>query len=224
MPAQRTRSHYLYRILSYRHVVDLFRSKELHFTAPRTWEDPYEQWLEHSRSHAMYAQCWGLRPVSDAMWRIYSSDRTAVRIRTSFASLSTVLDAACQSGAIEYFIKEVEYCKPQDLRIRLQNIRESLQSGFAVEHAVKGLCLKRDAFDHETEVRIIVHDCRLSDSVSARQGLRISVDPHAIVDSIMFDPRADNDFMRVVRHYLRTAVEFKGDIGKSLLYRPPFAV
>jgi hypothetical protein len=45
-----TSSTYLYRILDFRHVVDLLESKELHFVSPSQWEDPYEKVLVHRRS------------------------------------------------------------------------------------------------------------------------------------------------------------------------------
>lgn len=60
-------STHLYRILGFKHLVDLLEFEDLHFVAPSQWEDPYEKVLVHKRSHAMFAQCWSKKAASDAM-------------------------------------------------------------------------------------------------------------------------------------------------------------
>ncbi len=211
-------SQYLYRILSFKHVIDMFESKRLHFALPSSWDDPYEKILTHKRSNAFFAQCWCKKAVSDAMWRIYSQDRTAIRIRTTRSKLKAALTAVKESHNLGHSINDVEYVQASKIDARIALIARSLAEKFDVVRAANALLLKRSAFDHEAEVRVIVNDRSATDNSTPRPFVRVPVDPHALVESIFFDPRADDAFERICRYYLREALMFKGTIGKSALY------
>ncbi len=211
-------SEYLYRITSFRHVVDLFHSQQLHFSRPSSWGDPFEVLLRHKRSNALFAQCWCKKSVSDAMWKVYSPDHASLRIRTTRSKLAE-LSASHSNSGMAFWIRDMDYKRPTQVRVELLKLAQRLQDSYTVAQAASALFLKRDAFEHEHEVRIVVHNERLPDTASPQQSLRLGFRAHEFVESIMFDPQVDPAFYQACSHYLRTVVGFKGSVGRSALYR-----
>lgn len=210
--------NYLFRIMPLRYVVDLFESRELHFTSPRSWDDPYERFLNHRGSQHVFAQCWCKRSVSDAMWRIYSSDFSSLRISTTREKLMQVGARIKATSVAKYKLQDVEYRKENDLHLALEKIAEELHEKFSMEKAMEALFIKRDAFDFESEVRAIAF-LQPSRNEIASTALRVGVDPHNFVESITFDPRADPAYIKVVTFFLRKSINFTGKIFQSSLYR-----
>lgn len=209
---------FLYRIMPLRHVVDLFESRELYFASPELWDDPYETVLQHKGSGFAFAQCWCTRAVSDAMWRIYSPDRTAVRIRSTRAKLLTVGARIKATSNATFRIDEVNYQPARVVDAGLEAIAEELKRKFSMSRAIDALFLKRDAFDYEAEVRAIAFLQPKKEGLK-QQSLRVRINPHDLVDSILFDPRADATYVRMATYFLRKSLRFEGPISRSALYR-----
>lgn len=211
--------NYLFRIASFRHVIDLFESKYLHLSRPSGWDDPYEQLVEHSRRENVFAQCWSKRETSDAMWRIYSPDRMGLCVRTTRGRLAQALENAKATVPTQYDVMQVEYL-PDVAAVERANtlVLDAEAAEQTARGAMAALFVKRAAFDHEAEVRAVVH--LLGDSPYGAVGpvLRLPIDPYELVDHIVFDPRADPIFMRMCTHHLRTSVSFTGQITRSTLY------
>lgn len=146
---------YLYRIMPLRHVVDLFERRELHFASPNTWDDPYERILQHKGSDWVFAQCWCTRAVSDAMWRIYSPDRTAVRIRSTRDKLVAAGARIKATSHATFRVDEMVYKSSRRVDAELEAIANELKSKFSMRRAIDALFFKRDAFDYEAEVRAV---------------------------------------------------------------------
>jgi len=213
-------SQKIYRIMSFGHVVDMFESKSLFFASPRLWDDPFETFLIHARSNATFAQCWTKKAVSDAMWRIYSPDRLSVRVATTRASMTSALNAVqAEEESFRYLIKDVIYDTASNVRVSMIKLKDELDIKFVTTKAAEALLRKRDSFQHEDEVRVIVHDRSASDFGPVKNGLRVAFDAHANIDSVVFDPRVDETYMRVCEYYLRGSIGFEGGVGKSALYR-----
>lgn len=209
---------YLYRIMPLRHIVDLFETRELHFASPSTWDDPYERILRHKGSELAYAQCWCKRAVSDAMWRIYSPDRTAVRIRSTRAKLLAVGARIKATSHATFRVDDVAYKPVNALDAELNSIADELKIGFSMKRATDALFLKRDAFDHESEVRAIAFLQPKKDFQSPNY-LRVRIDPHDFVESILFDPRSEETYVKMATYFLRKALHFEGPVSRSALYR-----
>lgn len=219
MTSMRSSSHpYLYRIMPLRHVVDLFETRELHFASPESWDDPYEKVLRHKGSSLAFAQCWCTRAVSDAMWRIYSSDRTAVRIRSTRSKLLAVGARIKATSHATFRVDEVVYKQAREVDEGLATIAAELKQKFSMKRAVDALYVKRDAFDYEAEVRAIAF-LQPKKDVQAPQHLRVRIDPHRFVDSIFFDPRAEPTYIRMATYFLRRSLNFEGPVSRSALYR-----
>ena len=106
-----------------------------------------------------YAQCWTRRAQTDAMWRCYSYDNKAIRIRTR--------DDKLLSHATKIFPKEKSFS------VYLQKVSYDLNKKSAIERQINQMkdsllthetyFHKRQAFSHEGEYRLLVADNSLYD-------------------------------------------------------------
>lgn len=211
-------SDYLYRIMPLMHLVDLLETREMYFASPNSWEDPYERVIQHKGTPWTFAQCWCTRAVSDAMWRIYSSDHRAVRIRTSRSKLELIGKQFQASHHGIFRLNDVIYETPSELDVKLSQIADQLKARFDMKRALDALFLKRNAFDYETEVRVVIY-LKPKAAIQRISNFRFKIDPHYLVESILFDPRAEQSFVKMTTHYLRKVLHFEGNIARSALYR-----
>ena len=206
----------LFRILGFERVVEIFETNELHFSHPSSWEDPYEAKLRHHASAQVFAQCWCKNGVSDAMWRIYSPTKLGVRIRTSKSRLKSQLIAACRSQGLHLSLQDVRYLNEANLNHELECIADSLAESFTISTAARALLVKRRAFRHEAEIRAVVSCNTAPQNPSA--GMKLTVNPHKLIESILVDPRAPDAYVRAYRHVLVKELGFGGPVHKSGLY------
>jgi len=155
-----------------------------------------------------FGQCWTRHAASDAMWRIYSPESDGVRIRSTPQKLMESLDSAY--GASPRFIGRVQYMPTK----RLTQFAKALSLKNSVG-AAQTLLVKRPAFRHEREVRLLV---RRADEKSDR--LRCPIDPHDLLDQIMVDPRLEATKARSLQEQIRRRTDFQGSVLRSLLYAP----
>jgi hypothetical protein len=87
--------------------------------------------------HTCHVNCWTYGPESEAMWRLYCGKDEGVAMRSIFGSLrDSIQDDAVRPGKVRYF----DYSKDS-----LPSEAEWLQP----------ITCKRDAFQHEREVRLV---------------------------------------------------------------------
>ena len=151
---------YLYRYISFESFVGMVQSKALTFVLPELWDDPkecapFEQLLSSRNSvyeriflialyNKTYSQCWTRVSESDAMWRIYSYNNRAIQIKVSEEKLRLLPD-----------VKLVPVIYSDKIEINeAENIDKFLRS----------LAIKRRAFQHEDEIRLIKHYKFLDDN------------------------------------------------------------
>lgn len=90
------RGQFIYRIVSVERLLQLFQTQQNTLIKPKKWDDPFENFILQSQVRIptgeiatfgfrdqFYGQCWTLHSASDAMWRIYSPNKNAVRIRST---------------------------------------------------------------------------------------------------------------------------------------------
>lgn len=144
---------YLYRYISFESFVGLVQNKALTFVLPESWEDPkegsaffeflnsledvFEKILCYSIYNKTFGQCWTKLSESDAMWRIYSYNNRAVQIKVDTDKLFLLKDVR---------IVPVEYTDSYEI-----------DSSKKIESFYQSLAVKRIAFQHEDEVRLIVN-------------------------------------------------------------------
>lgn len=209
----------LYRIMKFDRVVQMFERNEITFAKPELWEDPYETHFKHSDLERAYAQCWCARGVSDAMWRIYSPDHTGVRISTSTKSLRKALQTEARGAGFEYIERGVEYLSPYNLRQKIAALRTDISSGQGTCKASDALFLKREAFDHEHEYRVVLSSS--CEELDHRHIVSLSCNPHKFIDSILIDPRAPKELADAFIFYFKNKLGFTRRVQSSALYRAP---
>lgn len=210
----------LYRIMNFHHAVQLFERSELFFAHPSSWQDPYEIRLIHQENHKIYAQCWCSKGVSDAMWRIYSPNHLGIRISTSTKKLRQALEKAKKHVDFDIRLGDVSYLSQFNLNKKSKVLHEELADSFDISKAIDLLYMKREAFDHEAEYRVVLTDHDAGPDQIAK-GLRVAINPTQLIDSILIDPRAPDELAAALAYYFREKIGFKKKVQRSVLYKAP---
>jgi hypothetical protein len=209
---------FLYRIVSFDRLVQMLETDSWHFAHPSTWDDPYEVWIRNTFSDQLFAQCWCRNGVSDAMWRIYSPDKLGVRIRVQADKLHRALVQASLEKDIGFRMVKVKYVGELEYLVKAGRIAIDLQRRATFTRASAHLFLKRRAFEHEAETRIVACDFSQSE-LSKPKGFKLNLPTSRLIDSVLVDPRAPNEHVDAYRSYLKNNLKFPGSVKKSQLYR-----
>lgn len=227
LPAE-DRDRYIYRIISVDRFKELLQGRHNTLVKPSSWGDPFENFILKSRVRLetgelasmdfhdqYYAQCWTLQTASDAMWRIYSPNALSVRVRTTIRGLAESLSATEGEWAgISVFIGRVQYLSNNKLLDFAQNVfRDGSPRKFA-----ETLLVKRPAFRHEREIRLIFFQ---RDASRKRQPLYpYPLNSTRLIDQVMTDPRLTSEQTDRLHCQIRE-MGFQGPLKRSLLYAPP---
>lgn len=219
---------HIYRIVSLERFQQLFEQKRNTLVSPSLWDDPFENFILQCPVQLVtgelatvdfhdhyFGQCWTLKSASDAMWRIYSQDKRAIRLRTTIRKLLQSLSDHCGDwGPVCAFIGKVQYLNEAKL------VAFARQAWHRVDPAsfAKTLLVKRPAFSHESEVRLIYFEPQ---PLSAGQKtFSYPIDPNNLIDQVMCDPRLTVTEYGDLSGRIRGA-GYDGKILRSLLYAPP---
>ena len=121
-----------------------------------------------------------------------------------------ITDAICRIG-------RVRYLTPKKMRDVANNTFDDY--GIGVDRLFESLLIKRPAFKHEREVRLLYFE--LDDSRVGQDAYAYGVDPHNMISQIMLDPRLSRADAAAMTEEIRTVTGFEGPIKRSLLYAPP---
>ena len=222
---------HVYRIMPERYVVALFTERLNVLSAIHNWKDKFENFqlnlggylagerFEYGFKSDFVGQCWTRDALSEAMWGIYANNPAEryLRIRsTPRKLLAALVEAHPKMPQDRCFLGKVNYKKERELQTLL-NRGVGLQ--LAPEHFAMSLLLKRYAFRHEREVRLLYFgDAKEHDG----SGLyRYPVDPRALITQIMADPNRDRRNWLVDKAAIKAATGFCGEIKRSKIYDPP---
>jgi hypothetical protein len=198
----------IYRIFSVQRLEEIFQNNAITLIKPKLWDDPFENFILNSigvLNNGMefeigfrdnfYGQCWSLTKESDAMWRIYSPEKDGVKVKTTIRKLFSPLfliggQHTKINGTIynlSSFIGKVQYADTKSLTLMLQD--EERMSNKIYDQSGRGQAstfyFKRIAFKHEKEIRLIYN----SQGNNQFDTFSYAVEPNAIFDEIIFDPR-----------------------------------
>lgn len=222
-----TSPDYLYRILRFDYAVEALNGT-LHFSHPSTWEDPYETRVKHEYDHALFAQCWSKEWSSDAMWRIYSPDKLGVRLRTTRTALLAAMEEYAENNQeFSPRLRDVTYLPPSSYKKRIEDLEAIMAAEIFCNSSTAAdiLCIKRNAFIHENEVRAIFHHKKAERPVAGKsvkiEPIKIKVGNLKLINGVMFDPRTPDVLCDAMKLYLVKELKFKGKIEKSKLYTVP---
>jgi hypothetical protein len=224
-------SRSIYRIMSFTRLVDFFRTQRYDLVRTEKWDDPFETYLSGATylykggtislalRQIVYGSCWTKKGASDAMWRIYSPDKVAVRIKTTPNLLAEALDSAlARKSRAKWFIGRVKYHSERDILNRAESIATDVYNDRTDTSAARSYLFKRNAFSHEDEVRILVVDrsSRPKDGV-----LSLAMSPGDVIQSVLVDPRAPESVVHMYKSYLKSEFGFTRSVQQSQIYRAP---
>src|SRR5262249_44373834 len=158
----------IFRIISVEHLMTLLASRENVLVKPECWKDPFEnfvlkshfvhqeQQVEINHRHYFWGQCWTLHPETDAMWRIYSCHSKGVRIRSTVRKLAnSIVRWRGEWATQEVYVGKVRYMKSRDLLVFGRSTLECNDEPLSYRNLAATLLIKRPAFKHEREIRLL---------------------------------------------------------------------
>ena len=221
----------IYRIFPQMRFFNLFEERKNGLVKPRKWDDPFENVFLQSPvalssgetrrfefHDDVYGQCWTLETASDAMWQIYSKGGDGIRVRTTVGKLIDSIRAVHGQWAdVSCFIGRVKYRS----EIELKQFGKSMFSQYPREEAIaQSLLIKRKAYKHENEVRLIYH--AVNSTNESDIVYKYDIDPLAVFDQAMVDGRVGSeDFVALKQRIARRTGLSKSRIKRSLLYTQP---
>jgi hypothetical protein len=202
----------IYRVYSIKWFTDLITTNKNGLVNPSKWEDPFENFFLQNQcvasdgtivsleslSNSWYGQCWTRNSDSDAMWRIYSSNKEGVRVSTTIRKLfSSLYDHNDKFSNLKYMIGSVEYLERTKIEQFLSNTTfTELAMGGQPHKFAKTLCIKRSEFSHENEVRLLFQD--VENNVGKNGVASFPFNHDMILDDVALDPRlSPADFQNV---------------------------
>ena len=248
----------LYRYISFETFVGMVQNSSLTFVLPALWEDPKEdvpflQLLDQKESAAetalliathnkTYAQSWSELAESDAMWRIYSYNNRALRIKVNKKKLS-LLDSVytipvkysdepfkCEGNDMEMLLSSLAYkrttfCHEKEIRLVSTHKFEDKQD---VEMHIKAICIQHKHPDRlkilesmfpeleiEEKMDKIIELLNRGDKRRETKEISYAHIPD-FIDGVMVHPLAPEWYVEIVKEFCkRNNICFE---GKSKLY------
>jgi hypothetical protein len=183
-----------------------------------------------------FGQCWSSKKESDAMWRIYSQHikdlttqnliignigiKVKSTIRNIFEPLFSTQENHIHPANGDFynvcsFVGKVRYHNKKDLISLLEQNAGSLILDQLGKSQASTLMLKRLAFTHEREIRVVYHNsqCHPSDKIYS-----YPIDPNICFEEIVIDPRIPKSLYLEIKQKLVEA-GFKNKIIQSGLYK-----
>lgn len=197
----------IYRVTDFNYLHDMYQRKKIVLTRPSKWQDPFENCLLTFRiidkatgkeigirpvMDIFFGQCWSYQETeTDATWRIYAPHDNAVRISSTVEKLfNAILGASDRPAMTDVFIGNVSYDSADNILAYITNpanahsVIES-HDGYA---AARWLLVKRNEFAHEHEIRVLLRDPLLA-IPKYEPKCELSINPHELIDEIVYDPR-----------------------------------
>lgn len=186
----------IYRYMTLGKFMCMVEKQEIHLAKIKSWEDKWEIPTDEAESkylynNELYGQCWSLEGISDALWKIYSSNKEGILIETSPEKFKLISDI--KFGILSPVIY---YNDLQKALSELKNAKDA-KSIFG-----SGL-LKRSAFKHENEVRLIVinNEKCLDKKYENCTHINLKIDPFKFIEGIIVDPRASDWYLETIKLY-----------------------
>ena len=218
----------IYRTIPLVRLKQMLEQKQNVLVRPRKWPDTFEDLLGRSeliiangyrakfRTDNIFGQCWTLHTASDAIWQIYSKDRDGFRIRTTAGRLLASIRGQVPDSEYRCYIGRVSYLSDHELR-RFGRTHFTDPNASPSEAIAEAFLVKRKAFEHEREARLIYQAPESTESVDL---FSYRIDPNFLIDQIMVHPMVSYQEYKDFRTAF-LAMGFTGAIKRSLLYQEP---
>ncbi|GJL66454.1 MAG: hypothetical protein NPIRA05_14250 [Nitrospirales bacterium] len=222
---------HIYRIMKQEYVLAMFSQNQNVLSQMSNWKDQFENFqlrlggilngenFEYGFKNDFVGQCWTRDGYSEAMWGIYANnpDERFLRIRsTPRKLLQGLVDQHSLMPQDTCFVGAVEYKRESELKAFAQN-KNTLE--LSPQRFARSLLLKRSAFGHESEVRLLYFG---EGAQFDKFGLyRYDIDPHKMITQIMADPNRDRSKWNSDKADIKAKTKFCGEIKRSKIYDPP---
>ena len=229
----------VYRIYALDRFETLLANKLDAVVTPTKWADPFEDFFLE-RTEVMdqvsgttvplrnlagdwHGQCWSLNEDTDAMWRIYSPDPNTmpgVKVRTTVQKVFNNLKASGSTiPYLQFFVGKVDYASETDIRQFMGKLTFSdIAMGGQGDRFADLLCIKRTAFEHEAEIRLLFQD------IEPRRGsngvFQFPLDANLVFEDVVLDPRLNDADAAALNPKLENA-GCTLPISRSPLYESP---
>lgn len=222
------RAKRIYRVMTVDRLLEIFETRKNVLVKPSLWDDPFENFLLNTpqlkadgneyfsvlRDRA-YGQCWSLNIESDAMWRIYAPNKNGVKIETTVTKLFNSLYRSTSTyPRMSCFIGKVDYHSKKSLTAMARDVRDGGKSAVGSYNQAKSLLIKRIAFKHEEEVRLIYLEPR---NCADNKIHSYEYDPFVNISALTFDPRMNESLFSVYKNHFKS-LGFQGRVIRSGLY------
>ena len=233
----------IYRIVPFTQFLSMLVNDENTLVHPSCWEDPFEKQLNNflvktkegnNESHTefeanrWYAQCWSFKDNNDGLWRSFTNNKSvrSVKIQTTIRQL---LDSwkPSKSSKTElylcnvYYSPEADYYKnvtalAREYQIHLYKGMEPDSEADEIQfvNELSLLTLKRDAFIHESECRLLAYRPRNYKKSSWSYKTNVN----QLISSVVFDPWTKDYEYDYLKKVLKEKMGYSGEIKPSLLY------
>lgn len=225
----------IYRFVTLDSLFEMLLKNKITLVRTSLWDDVYENYflkrpiiigntkttLIHQLD-GLYGQCWTKLAESDALWRIYSSDKRSVRIKSSIGKLIAGIVESPElnpmdlfkisAGIVSYHTEE--YLNNLFEQLDFAKMLDSISS-FIIDSSFQ----KRIEFTHEQEVRIVARIAISKDEKENQKEIvkEFSINPNHIIEEVTFDPRCTNNFYSIYSNLIKKS-GFKHTINRSSLY------
>jgi len=228
----------LYKYFSLNNLSYMLNGKKLFVdNISKSWEDCYENFFLKSYFNlhnqplgtdnlipSFFGQSWTTKTESDAMWRIYSSDKNGIRIKTNAKKLFDAIYINDKAMANTWFGK-VKYDIMQNFYQELNNEIQQQEAYQVFQFTLpKTQFMKRKEFDHEDEFRLIVM-MDSEETVKYNQYKRIAynIDIDDFIEEYCLDPRLlDGEFETQKQKLITLGADSNKIIKSNLYYFKPF--
>jgi len=212
----------LYRLITFEQLLDCMVNRRFTFIKYKLFDDPWEGFyhkgLHQINEYDSYAvlgedrsfiMCFTKRKNSDAMWRIYSKNGRGVQIITNVGRLRKLV--AGRRSDFDCHLKSV--CYSNDLE-KEDFFVKNFPNASIQEKALECLFHKREAFDHEEEVRLALYSHKDRPDSDLQY---LYSDPNNVIETVILDPRIDKRTEDLQKMTIQK-LGFKGIVKKSALY------
>jgi hypothetical protein len=234
----------IYRIFPIWALEEALRLRRITLMQPIAWDDPFEivgDAIAVNRPHSgqkiinqdlppVFAQCWSATAESDTLLRAYSrvekdprfkrnisARYEGVQVKSTPRKLLQALQVQSFSSSGNAYVGTVQYWSRNHI---LQWIANTIQKNGLDAFCVPAtratlLLLKRTAFQHESEVRLLF----VCNQVGYPEIFRHieDIDPNEVFEEISFDPRLER-FEAEERKSTIRSLGYSGTIANSELY------
>ena len=221
----------IYKYMPSEYALESLDKKYLYFANPKKWDDPFEKRFIEAKYKTengitksfplegkVFCTCMTQTPISEAHWIVYGRRKDVVRITFSRENLYHILHDFSNRNHCDIYIGKVKYMTTPEIRNgKLSEVLSYGKCDFKDKKTqIKLLLLKRNAFEYENEIRIII----VYNKKIGKDEVLLDYKPefsNELVKKITLAPKIDNGEKENLR---KKFSKYHVEVSESYLYRP----